>query len=107
MNEQNYDDQKITEYLFGSLSSDETKRFDELSFADEEFAGALAAENELLDRYARGAPAGDALAKFRSHYLASPLRREKVKFAQKQKSPAPLNRSVFFFSLRSRFRSLY
>ncbi len=83
MNEQNYDNQEIIEYLLGSLPADKIERFDELSFTDEEFAVALdAAENELLDRYARSELAGDALNKFKSHYLASPLRREEARFAK-------------------------
>jgi len=82
MSKEKYDNQSITAYLLGALPEDETERFDELSFTDDEFAGALdAAEKDLIDAYARGELTGDALKKFESHYLASPLRREKVKFA--------------------------
>lgn len=83
MDEQSYENQEIIEYLLGALPTVKAERFDELSIMDERFADALdAAENELLDRYARGELAGDALDKFKSHYLASPLRREKAGFAE-------------------------
>lgn len=83
MNEQSYQNKEITEYLLGSLPAAEAERFDELSITSDEFTDALdAAENELLDRYARGELAGEALAKFKSYYLASPLRREKASFAE-------------------------
>lgn len=83
MNERSYHNQEIVEYLLGSLPAAETERFDELIFTDDEFAGALDdAENELLDRYARGELEGEALAKFKSYYFASPLRREKASFAE-------------------------
>lgn len=83
MNTQKYNQQQITEYLCGSLSEAETGRFDELSFTDDEFADALKiAEDELVDAYVNGELGGERLEKFKSHYLATPLRREKVEFAR-------------------------
>lgn len=83
MNEQLYNNQALNEYLLGALPEAETERFDELSFTDEEFADALkAAENDLIDRYVRNDLDGAALEKFETHYLASPVRREKVEFAR-------------------------
>lgn len=83
MNERKYNNQTLTGYLLGSLPETETERFDELCFTDEEFAAALhAAENDLIDSYVQGELAGAPLEKFNSHYLASPLRREKVNFAK-------------------------
>lgn len=83
MSTQNYDGQKIIEYLLGALPEAEAERFDELSFTDDEFADLLAlAEKDLVDAYARGELDGATLEKFKSHYLASPLRREKVQFAE-------------------------
>jgi cytoskeletal protein RodZ len=73
----------IIEYLLGTLPEEEAERFDELSFTDDDFAEKLkTAENDLLDRYIQGELDGETRAKFESHYLASPLRREKLKFAE-------------------------
>jgi anti-sigma-K factor RskA len=77
------DEQVITDYLLGAASVAETERLDELSLTDDDFARRLqAAENDLVDAYVRGELAGGALARFNSHYLASPRRRAKVRFAQ-------------------------
>jgi hypothetical protein len=82
MNNGKYDNQNIKDYLLGSLPEAETEYFDELSFTDDDFADALkAAENDLIDAYIHKELAGETLEKFESHYLASPLRREKVDFA--------------------------
>src|SRR5712691_3907171 len=78
-----YDEQVITQYLLGSLPEDESVRFDELSFTDEEFADALkVVERDLVDAYVRGELSGQTLEQFKSFYLASPLRREKIRFAE-------------------------
>jgi hypothetical protein len=73
----------MTQYLLGSLPEAEAERLDELSIIDPEFAAALSvAERDLIDSYVHGELEGSALAQFRSHYLASPLRRERVEFAE-------------------------
>jgi hypothetical protein len=78
-----YNDQMMIQYLLGSLPEEETERFDELSFIDDEFAVRLSAvENDLVDTYVRGKLSAEKLEKFDSYYLASPKRREKVKTAQ-------------------------
>jgi hypothetical protein len=83
MSKQTYDQQSITQYLLGALPEAEGERFDELSVVDDEFADALsAAEKDLVDAYVQGELSEGALESFKSHYLASPHRREKVKFAQ-------------------------
>ena len=83
MSKQAYNDQIVTQYLLGSLPEAEAERVDELSFTDDEFAGELkAAEKDLVDAYVQGDLTGAALEQFKSYYLASPLRREKVEFAQ-------------------------
>ena len=83
MSEQTFDQQVVTQYLLGDLPEAEAEPFDELSVTNDEFAEALgAAEKDLVDAYVQGELTGAALEQFRSHYLASPLRREKVKFAQ-------------------------
>lgn len=83
MKEQEYNNQVITKYLLGTLPETEAESFDELSFTDDEFAQALkSVENELIDLYVSGELTGAARESFKSHYLASATRREKVKFAQ-------------------------
>jgi hypothetical protein len=74
-------DNKITQYLLGTLPAEEAERLDELSITHDGFAEALkVAENDLVDAYVRGELTGWQLERFQSFYLASPLRREKVKF---------------------------
>ena len=83
MKRQTYDDRLLTDYLLGSLSEEEAERLDELSFTDDELAARLqVVENDLVDAYARGEMAGATLERFKSHYLASPRRREKAAFAR-------------------------
>ncbi|MDQ2746506.1 MAG: hypothetical protein M3T96_04515 [Acidobacteriota bacterium] len=83
MKEQFYDQQKLNEYLLGSLPAAEAERYDERSFTDENFNDALnAAEQDLVDGYARNELNGATLEKFNAHYLASPVRREKAEFAK-------------------------
>ena len=87
MNEEDYDIQKIMDYLLANLSADETERFDELAFTDDQFAAMLkAAENEMVDAYLQGELSGARLEKFESYYLSSPRRREKVAFARSLQS---------------------
>lgn len=83
MSEQWPDEQKIISYLLGVLSEIEAERLDELSLSDDAFAARFGVvENDLVDAYVRGELSGDTLERFNRHYLASPLRREKVNFAQ-------------------------
>jgi hypothetical protein len=77
------DDSVLVRYLVGSLPEAEAERLDERSVADDEFALRLsAAEHDLVDAYVNGELSGDTLDRFRSHYLTSPARREKVAFAE-------------------------
>jgi len=83
MNKTAYDQQKLRAFLLGALAEDEAEIFDELSFTDDDFADELnAAEKDLVDSYVRGELTGVELENFKNYYLASPLRREKVEFAQ-------------------------
>jgi predicted nuclease with TOPRIM domain len=76
-------DQVITQYLLGSLPEVETERLDELSITSQEFAESLSAsEKDLIDAYVQGELSGAMLAQFKSHYLSSPIRRERVEFAE-------------------------
>ena len=83
MSEQTDNVPMINQYLLGALNEAETDRFDDLSITDDQFAETLQAiEKDLVDAYVQGELIGDELEKFKSHYLASPLRREKVEFAR-------------------------
>jgi anti-sigma factor RsiW len=78
-----FDDELLTRYLLGELSSEEAERLDERSVADDEFSWRLTAvENDLVDAYVSGELSGKVLERFKTFYLASPKRREKVSFAQ-------------------------
>jgi len=83
MTKQVYNEKEITMYLLGSLPEERAGQFDELSFTDDEFASALkVTEKELIDSYVQGELSGKTLEQFNTFYLASPLRREKVRFAE-------------------------
>ena len=89
MSRQTYNNQSITQYLLGLLPEAEAERLDELSFTDDEFAGTLSViENDLVDAYVQGALDGAVLERFKSHYLSSQLRRQKVEFARAFQSAA-------------------
>jgi hypothetical protein len=76
------DNQLLIRYLLGSLEEDQTERLDELSVSDDDFAWRLrAAENDMVDAYVRGDLSGETLDRFRSYYLSTPGRRERVEFA--------------------------
>ena len=56
---------------------EDAERLDEASIVDDEIAARLRmVEHDLVDAYVRGRLTGDTLARFESHYLASPRRRE-------------------------------
>jgi hypothetical protein len=78
-----HDENEMIRYLLGAVPDAEAERLDELSVVDDEFANVLsAAENDLVDSYVRGELSGEILKRFNEHYLASPRRRQKVRFAQ-------------------------
>ncbi|MCI0444646.1 hypothetical protein L0152_15745 [bacterium] len=77
------DEQLMTDFLLGNLPEEEIERLDEMSLADDDFANRLqAVENDLVDAYIRGELSGTALTQFKSNYLRSSKRREKVEFAE-------------------------
>jgi DNA polymerase III gamma/tau subunit len=77
------DDQKLTQYLLGSLPVTEAERLDELSVTDDEVAEALrSVENDLIDAYVQDELDAEERTQFKTHYLASATRRERVAFAQ-------------------------
>lgn len=77
-----YDQQRLTRYLLGSLAQEETERLDQQSIADDAFADRLQAiENDLVDSYVRGELSGETLEKFKASYLRIPNRLDKVRLA--------------------------
>lgn len=77
------DHQKLTQYLLGSLPAAEAERLDELSVTDDEVAESLrSVENDLIDAYVQDELDVEERAQFKTHYLASATRRERVAFAQ-------------------------
>jgi hypothetical protein len=82
MEKQTYDDQLITDYILGRLSDEEVESLDALSIDEDEFAYRLqAVEDDLVDAYVIGELADQNLESFNSHYLLTPSRLDKVKFA--------------------------
>jgi cell division protein FtsB len=82
MSEPEIDKQRLNQYLLGALSKSETDRLDELSITDDAFVVRLIeAENDLIDSYVGDELQGETLERFKTHYLSSQTRRNKVKFA--------------------------
>lgn len=76
------DPKLITEYLLGELSEREQERLEARYFADDAlFELLLALEDELIDRYARGEITGSERRRLERHFLKSPARRKRVRFA--------------------------
>jgi hypothetical protein len=74
-------DAEIREYILGKGPAEKAERLDELSFFDEYTERIGAMERELVDDYvSENLNPGERLA-FESHYLSSPIRRERVRFA--------------------------
>lgn len=83
MSKQTDDAQTLTRYLLGSLPAAEAERLDELSVTDDVLAEALqSVENDLIDAYVQDELDEATRAQFKTHYLASANRRERVAFAQ-------------------------
>jgi hypothetical protein len=83
MSKQPGDAQTLTRYLLGSLPTAEAERLDELSVTDDEVAEALkSVEKDLIDAYVQDELDEAARAQFKTYYLASATRSERVAFAQ-------------------------
>lgn len=82
-NDQRLNDQRLTQYLLGTLPAPEAERLDELSVTDDAFAAQLsAAENDLVDAFVSGELSATDAARFKAAYLSSPRGLEKVRFAE-------------------------
>src|ERR1700738_821683 len=78
-----FEDQYLIRYLVGDLPAEEAERLDQLSIANDDFAWSLREiENDLVDAYVRSQLSCEALKQFKSFYMASPKRRQKVQFAE-------------------------
>ncbi len=76
-------DAVLLRYLLGVLPVDEAEPVEEASIVDDDIAARLdAMERDLVDNYVRGEMEGSSLTKFRSWYLSSPLRVQKVEAAR-------------------------
>jgi hypothetical protein len=79
----NASNQTMTRYLLGELPADELALFEQAYFDDPRvFAELTAAEEGLVDDYARDRLPPDVRARFEQVYLADPRRRERVQFAR-------------------------
>src|SRR5215469_941662 len=77
------EDRQLVRYILGLLPQKDAERLDEQSIVDDELATRLrSVENDLVDAYVCGTLDGEFLERFESFYLASPRRRDKVKFAR-------------------------
>jgi hypothetical protein len=80
MNEQ---DQRIIDYLLGSLPQAEQARLEGEYVVDDAFFEAIVGvENDLIDAYARGELPQADVGPFEKRYLSSPQGRERVAFAR-------------------------
>ena len=78
------DSERLVRYLVGLLPQDEADRLDEHSIVDDDVAcRLLSVENDLADAYVRETLDSDLRLRFESHYLDSPLRRQRVQFARR------------------------
>jgi hypothetical protein len=73
----------IERYLLGDLPESEQTALEERFFADHEtFEQVCESENRLVDHYVRGRLTSADRARFESHYLASPVHRQRVATAR-------------------------
>lgn len=73
----------IRSYLLGEMAEPDQTAFEQELLADRElFSQVWAIEDEMIDAYARAEMPGAERQKFERHYLASPLRRERLAIAE-------------------------
>jgi hypothetical protein len=77
------DERLIRQYLLGALSEEGQAKVQDRLLCDRQFFDRLVVEeNELVDDYLRGALTKQSEEKFESYFLASPERRQKLRFAK-------------------------
>ncbi len=73
----------IRSYLLGQLTEEDQAALEQELLTDHgKFDQVWAVENELIDSYVRGEMSRADRKRFESHYLASPLHRERVAIAE-------------------------
>jgi hypothetical protein len=102
------DGERLVRYLLGFLPEDEAERLDEQSVVNDDVAcRLLSAENDLVDAYVRGTLDPGLRRRFESFYLASPRRRQRVRFARRflavvDRMPARASTATATFATRLR-----
>lgn len=82
MTDQSNDSKMITAYLLGELSEPEQEEIEVRYFTDDAlFEQLLAIEDDLIDRYARGQMSDSERLRLERHFMKSPMRRKRVRFA--------------------------
>ncbi len=80
---QNQDQNRIRRYLLGELSDGERETLEREILRNEDlFEEILIVEEELADEYVAGTLNQEERADFESHFLATPERRQEVRFAR-------------------------
>jgi anti-sigma factor RsiW len=73
----------ITAYLLGELSDAEEEAIEVRYFTDDAlFEQLLDIEDDLIDRYARGQITDSERRRLERHFMKSPARRQRVRFAE-------------------------
>lgn len=99
--QRNKEEAEIIAYLLGTLTEIESDDFEQRYLEDSAlFAEMQEVEDELIDDYASGAMSKDDRIRFERHFLQSPDRRERVRFAS-----AMTERAVFSRDERERVTS--
>ena len=91
------EEKEIRSYLLGLLGDKEQERVEKRLLGEEEFfEQVLVAEDEIVDDYLEGSLSGSERERFEKHFLITPERRQKLRFAATLKkhveasaSPAP------------------
>ncbi|MEN3332707.1 MAG: hypothetical protein V7641_2072 [Blastocatellia bacterium] len=83
MIDQSNDAKRLTAYLLGELSDAEQEEIEVRYFTDDAlFEQLLDIEDDLIDRYARGQISASQRRRLERHFLKSPARRKRVRFAE-------------------------
>ena len=84
-------EQLLTRYLLGELPEEERSGLEAEYFADPElFARLLAAEDDLIDAYVRGALSTEARARFEERFCRNGDGVQRIAFANALKAQKPL-----------------
>jgi hypothetical protein len=103
-----FEERYLVRYLTGALPAEEAERLDQLSIANDDFAWRLREiENDLVDAYVRSQLSGETLNQFKSYYMASPNRRQKVQFAEGLRQLQATNAIASNTADKSKSRALF